>query len=95
MHNQPAQRHPPFLISFSLERLTIRSSCFNDTTNLPVCEIRVFECAIIFFDSYFRCFSGFLCFFHKENPIETSNLTSRRLTLHREIGIIGEVNQNN
>ena len=40
-----------------------------------------------------RIDSGFLCLFTKETSSEIINLTNHRLTLLRQIVIIGKVNQ--
>lgn len=93
MHTQSGLPVPPFCFAFKLQRLTIRFSCFNDTTNLSVCEIRLFEDRIKIFYDYFPLFSGFLCLFTKETSSEIINLTNHRLTLLRQIVIIGKVNQ--
>ena len=93
MHTQSGLSVPPFCFTFKLQRLTIRFSCFNDTTNLSVCEIRLFEDRINFFYDHPPLFSGFLCLFTKETSSEIINLTNHRLTLLRQIVIIGKVNQ--
>lgn len=93
MHTQSGLPVPPFCFAFKLQRLTIRFSCFNDTTNLSVCEIRLFEDRIKIFYDHSPLFSGFLCLFTKETSSEIINLTNRRLTLLLQIVIIGKVNQ--
>lgn len=93
MHAQSGLSVPPFCFSFKVQRLTIRFSCFNDTTNLSVCEIRLFEDRIKIFYGHSHPFSGFLCLLTKETPSKIINLTNRRLTLLWQIVIIGEVNQ--